>query len=371
MAKLGYFLCIPFAFLLRWFYNLTGSYGWAIILFTLIVKLIMLPFQMKSKKSMIRMNRMQAQIKEIQTKYANNKQLQNEEIARLNQEQGVNPMSGCLWSFLPLPILIALYSILRKPITHFMMMGEEIIEVAKEALAAAGVTLNLTGTATAYEQMFVAQSVAENIPEFAAAHEGWINIQYSFLGLNMGAVPWDARSTLTTGGWTSIGLFLIPVLAAGLSYLQMKVSTMGQSKDAATAATNKSMNLMMPLMSLWIGFSMPAALGIYWVAQSVFSIIQEYFMGKFYTKKLEEEENERQARLAEERARRQAEGRRKQAEDVQRGKEEEKKTAKERFAEKREEKHSSKNTSVTTEAGRVDNRPYARGRAFSEEHYKD
>ena len=96
MAKLGYFLCIPFAFLLRWFYTLTGSYGWAIILFTLIVKLIMLPFQMKSKKSMIRMNRMQAQIKEIQTKYANNKQLQNEEIARLYQEQGVNPMSGCL-----------------------------------------------------------------------------------------------------------------------------------------------------------------------------------------------------------------------------------------------------------------------------------
>lgn len=371
MAKIGYFLCIPFAFLLRWFYNLTGSYGWAIILFTLIVKLILLPFQMKSKKSMIRMNRMQSQIKEIQTKYANNKQLQNEEIAKLYQEQGVNPMGGCLWSFLPLPILIALYSILRKPITHFMMVGEEVVELAKEALAAAGVALDLSGTASAYEQMFVAQSVAENIPEFAAANEGWINIQYSFLGLNMGAVPWDARSTLLTGGWASIGLFLIPVLAAALSYLQMKVSTMGQSKEVASAATNKSMNLMMPLMSLWIGFSMPAALGIYWVAQSVFSIIQEYFMGKFYTKKLEEEENERQERLAVERARRQAEGRRKQAEDVQRSKEEEKKAAKERFAEKREEKQASKNTSVTTEAGRVDNRPYARGRAFSEDHYND
>jgi len=370
MAKIGYFLCIPFAFLLRWFYTLTGSYGVAIILFTLVVKLIMLPFQMKSKKSMIRMNSMQAKIKEIQTKYANNKQLQNEEIARLYEEQGVNPMSGCLWSFLPLPILIALYSILRKPITHFMMLGEEMVTVAKEALSAAGVTLNLTGTASAYEQMFVAQSVAENIPDFAAANAGWININYSFLGLDMGAVPWGARAEVLTGSWAAIGLFLIPVVSAVLSYLQMKVSTMGQSKDTASAATNKSMNIMMPAMSLWIGFSMPAALGVYWVAQSVFSIIQEYFMGKFYTKKLEEEEAVRQERLNEERARRQAEGRRKQAEDVLRDKEE-KKAAKERFAEKREEKQASKKENVTTEAGRVDNRPYARGRAFSEDHYND
>ena len=370
MAKIGYFLCIPFAFLLRWFYTLTGSYGVAIILFTLVVKLIMLPFQMKSKKSMIRMNSMQAKIKEIQTKYANNKQLQNEEIARLYEEQGVNPMSGCLWSFLPLPILIALYSILRKPITHFMMLGEEMVTVAKEALSAAGVTLNLTGTASAYEQMFVAQSVAENIPDFAAANAGWININYSFLGLDMGAVPWDARAEVLTGSWAAIGLFLIPVVSAVLSYLQMKVSTMGQSKDTAAAATNKGMNIMMPAMSLWIGFSMPAALGVYWVAQSVFSIIQEYFMGKFYTKKLEEEEAVRQERLSEERARRQAEGRRKQAEDVLRDKED-KKAAKERFAEKREEKQASKKENVTTEAGRVDNRPYARGRAFSEDHYND
>ncbi len=370
MAKIGYYLCVPFAFLLRWFYTLTGNYGVAIILFTLIVKLVMLPFQMKSKKSMVRMSRMQVQMKEIQTKYANNKQLQNEEIARLYEEQGVNPMGGCLWSFLPLPILIALYSILRKPITHFMMLGEEVVTAAKEALSAAGVSLNLTGNAAAYEQMFISQSVAENIPEFINSHAGWINIDFSFLGLNMGAVPWDARSTLLTAGWASIGLFLIPVLSAALSYFQMKVTTMTQNQDEATAATNKSMNLLMPLMSLWIGFTMPAALGIYWVAQSVFSIIQEFLLGKFYTKKLEEEENLRQERIAAERARRQAEGRRKQLEDVQRDKEE-KKAAKERFAEKREEKLSGKKTNITTEAGRVDNRPYARGRAFSEDHYND
>ena len=83
MAKLGYFLCIPFAFLLRWFYNLTGSYGWAIILFTLIVKLIMLPFQMKSKRNMVRMGRLSGRQQELQKQYANNQQKLNEEMAKL------------------------------------------------------------------------------------------------------------------------------------------------------------------------------------------------------------------------------------------------------------------------------------------------
>ena len=107
-STLGYLICIPFAWLVRLFYNMTGSYGMAIILFTLVVKLIMLPFQIKSKKSMLRMNRLSGKMQEIQKKYANNQMKQQEEIQKLYAEEGVNPMSGCLWSFLPLPILIAL-----------------------------------------------------------------------------------------------------------------------------------------------------------------------------------------------------------------------------------------------------------------------
>ena len=112
-STLGYLICIPFAWLVRLFYNMTGSYGMAIILFTLVVKLIMLPFQIKSKKSMLRMNRLSGKMQEIQKKYANNQMKQQEEIQKLYAEEGVSPMSGCLWSFLPLPILIALYSIMR------------------------------------------------------------------------------------------------------------------------------------------------------------------------------------------------------------------------------------------------------------------
>ena len=79
-ASLGYFICIPFAWLLRVFYNLTSSYGVAIILFTIAIKLILWPFQIKSKRSMMRMSRLNGQIQEIQKKYANNQAKMSEEM---------------------------------------------------------------------------------------------------------------------------------------------------------------------------------------------------------------------------------------------------------------------------------------------------
>ena len=122
-STIGYAICIPFAALLRLFYNLTGSYGVSLILFTLVIKLILLPFQMKSKKSMVRMSRMSGKMQEIQKKYANNQLKMQEEMQKFYQEEGFNPMSGCLWSFLPLPILMALYYIIREPIVYFMNFG--------------------------------------------------------------------------------------------------------------------------------------------------------------------------------------------------------------------------------------------------------
>ena len=137
-ATIGYYICIPFAWLLRALYELTSSYGWALVLFTVVIKLIMLPFQMKSKKSMMRMSRFQPMIKEIQTRYKNNQVKMNEELQKLYAEEGVNPMNGCLWSFLPFPILLALYSIIRQPITRFMLLTNDAMQSVIDAVSAAG-----------------------------------------------------------------------------------------------------------------------------------------------------------------------------------------------------------------------------------------
>ena len=131
----------------------------------------------------------------------------------------------------------------------------------------------------------------------------------------------------------------------------------------------KMMMWMMPLMSLWIGFTLPAALCVYWIAQSAFSAVQEWFMGKFYNQKLEEEENARQAAIDADRKRRQEESKQKQEE--QRRRTAQKPTLKERQKAAQEAKANKPKKSSTNENGRVGDRPYARGRAYREDRYDD
>ena len=237
----------------------------------------MLPFQIKSKKSMIRMSRMSGKMQEIQKKYANNQAKMQEEMQRLYTEEGINPMSGCLWSFLPLPILIALYSIIRQPITHFMMISKETALGLLDKAAAAGVDISaLTMTTkdavdfSAYGQIGLVRAITSQCPQVAEGVEQMDQyLNYNFLGMDLAAVPWDMVKNFTFS-LAVIGLILIPVLA-GFFQLFMSMYTMkSQPNQAANGGSMKAMMYMMPLMSVYIGFIMPAALGVYWIAQSVF-----------------------------------------------------------------------------------------------------
>ena len=385
MSTIGYYICVPFAWLVRLFYNLTGSYGVALILFTLVIKLIMLPFQMKSKKSMLRMNRLSGQMKDIQKRYANNQVKMNEEMQKLYAEEGINPMSGCLWTMIPFPILIALYSIIRQPITHFMMLSSEVVQNLIGKLVSAniditGIVQMKDGVAVMkdglyqlmpYGQINLVNTITSQAPELGQSLDGWIHVNYNFLGVDLTANP-TVGFTHFSFAWASIGLILIPVLA-GLSQLVLSMVTMKQQPQQAGPAANstKSMMYMMPLMSVYFAFIMPAALGVYWIAQSVFSLLQEVILGKFFNKKLEEEENARyEARQADrqrrmEEAKTQQEQRKQQVEQKQTLKEK-RKAAQEAKAAK-----AKKAGSSTTEAGRVGDRPYARGRSYKADRYED
>ena len=378
-GTIGYFICIPFAALLRLFYNLTGSYGVAIILFTLAIKLILLPFQMKSKKSMVRMSRMSGKMKEIQKKYANNQAKMNEEMQKFYAEEGVNPMSGCLWSFLPLPILLALYSIIRQPITHFMMLGEDVVQKLVAAATAAGVDMSAIvqmkdGAAVVvdgvtqlspYGQIGLAK-VASSMPVLTSGIDGWINMNYDFLGLDLSATPWSVVSTFAISA-AVIGMILIPLLAGGSQLLFSRITMKQQpGMDGPGAGTTKTMMYMMPLMSVYFAFIMPAALGVYWISQSLISMVQELIMGKFYNKKLEEEETARYEARQADRQRRIEEGRRQQ--EKLRQEPAPKMTLKEKQRAAQEAKATKKKI-TTSEAGRIGDRPYARGRAYKADRY--
>ena len=381
-STIGYVICIPFAWLVRLFYNLTSSYGMAIILFTLVIKLIMLPFQMKSKKSMMRMSRMNGRLQEIQKKYANNQTKQAEEMQKLYAEEGVSPMSGCLWSFLPLPILLALYSIIRQPITHFMMLSGDVVQDMVDAVSKAGLSLEgiaqmKDGAAVVrngvtqlmpYGQINLVRTIASQMPEVGESVPGWINMNYTSFGLDMAENPWNMVKDFSLT-WAAIGLILIPILAGGSQLLMTKITMKHQPQTDPSAASANRMMMFMPLFSVYIAFTMPAALGLYWIAQSGISAVQEYLMGKFFNKKLEDEENARyEARQAE---------RKKKMEEAKVLQEKrqtaQKQTLKEKQKAARDAKaaKAAKAGSATTEAGRVGERPYARGRAYKPDRYDE
>ena len=384
MSTIGYYICVPFAWLVRLFYNLTNSYGVALILFTLVIKLIMLPFQMKSKKSMMRMSRVSGQMQELQKRYAKNQAKLQEEMQKLYEEEGVNPMSGCLWSLIPFPVLIALYSIIRHPITHFMMLSKDVLQTVVQSAADAGVNLTnivmmdkATGAPAlkdglyqmaAYGQINLVKAVQEM---GLSTPEGWFDMNYNFLGLDLTATPWEYVKSFTFT-WAVIGVILIPILAGLSQFVFSKLTMKTQPQaDAAGGASMKSMMYMMPLMSVYIAFIMPAALGVYWIAQSVFSLIQEAILNKTFSAKLSEEEEARfQARQAD-RQRRMEEAR---VQEQQRKQEEQKKKTlreKQQAAQAAKAVKAAKAATSTTEAGRVGDRPYARGRAYKADRYDE
>ena len=307
----GEIITWPFAKLMVWLYNLTGNYGVALIFFALTVNLIMTPFMAKSKVSMMRQTRLQPLIQDLQKRHEGNQQKLNAEMQKLYREEGVNPMSGCLWSLIPFPILIALYSVVRQPLTRMMFVAKDFVTVAQDYFVEKGLYTVANGRASAYAEIELTKLIHDNWATFTAdladkLDPKLLNIDFSFLGLNLGDQPqWNF---FLNTDWSDVsvwlpalGLFLIPFISAALSWLSMKLSTKwnpttATGQDEKAQATMKSMNLMMPLMSIWICFVMPAAMGIYWIANSVFGMVRDFILTKIFMKQLAEEEAERAAR---------------------------------------------------------------------------
>ena len=390
---------VPFGYLLDWLYTFTNSYGLALILFSLIVKLVLLPMSVKSKKSMLKMSRLSPQVKALEAKYGDDKQKYQLAVQQMYKEEGVSMGGGCLWSFIPLLILLPLYNVIREPITYMMHNSRSISEAIVAFLQASGENL---GKNAYYAQLAAAGHIgdyADKLREVLQSIMGSdvkINLQamnFQFLGIDLAGTPtfrfWDCE------GWSEIGLFLIPVASGALQMLSMFISQKMNNqvatnadgevdKNAAQMAnqTNASMMIMMPLMSLWIGFSMPAAISIYWIAQAVFGTVQDVVLTKHYRKVYDAEDAVRQEKAALRRAEeaekeRQRQLRREQnpdgilADNVskkklrQQEKEAAEKAARDYAAKKNPEleKEDKKPLSGIAE------RPYCRGRAYQADHY--
>ena len=384
---------VPFGYLLDWLYMFTNNYGLALILFSLIIKLVLLPMSVKSKKSMLKMSRLSPQVKALESKYGDDKQKYQLAVQQLYKEEGVSMGGGCLWSFIPLLILLPLYNVIREPITYMMHNSRSISEAIVAFLQASGENL---GKNAYYAQLAAAGHIGDYMEELKSlavtANANLQAMNFQFLGIDLAAIPtfrfWDCE------GWSEIGLFLIPVVSAGLQAVSMWISQKmnnqvatnadgEQDADAAKTAnqTNATMMLMMPLMSLWIGFSMPAAISIYWIAQAVFGAVQDYFLTKHYRKVYDEEDAVKQEIAAKRRAEeaekeRQRALRREQNPDGitdnvskkkirQQEKEAAEKAAKAYEARKNPVQESEEKKPLSGDP----ERPYSRGRAYDPAHY--
>lgn len=357
MSFLNTIITGPFSWLLLALYNFSQSYGVALILFSLIVKLILLPFSIKSKRNMMKMGRLNPKIKALEKQYKNDKEKHAQETQKLYQKYGINPMSGCLWSLLPLPIMLGLYSVIRKPLSNLMKLTADQITAVTGTLTTLGV--QLTSNAT-YREIEIAQQIHVHYAEVKKVVSNVLSLDYSFLGINLADTPDFNILQASNHSWAAIGLFLLPVVSGALAFVSMRVANRSNTPHADTEErsvadrTTKQMSFFMPLISVYIGFVMPAGLSVYWIANSAFSIVQEWVLGRIIGKRLDAEEEEREKRFALE----------EEAEKKHRAE-----VAAQRAASGKKKSKQQPKRQATHEKGQIDDRPYARGRSYEAGRY--
>lgn len=370
----------PFGWLLMFIYELVTNYGLAVIIFALIVKLILLPFGMKSKRGTMKMARFQPKMKELEKKYEGNQRKYQEEVQKLYKQEKVSPTSGCIWSLIPFPILIALYQAIRMPLTIMMGIGSEAYAKIQEVLANLGFSAG--NVSAAYVELAQSQFISENFSAFADISDKLRQIDYSFLGMNLGDIPqWNFMFTMESGEplWPKLGIFLLPLISAALTFLTSKITQKmnPQTAPEGQGGSMKIMMLIMPLISLWIGFVMPAALCVYWIASSVFGLVQEIWLTKRYNRILDKEDEEnrklqaaKEAELAEKRAKTEALREQNATErNPNTSKKKIQQNEKQQSKEKAAEWEKKDKPSPEAPAGAVGERRYARGRAYVEDRY--
>ena len=328
----------------------------SLILFGLVIRLILFPIFLKGRKGMLSMSGLAEKQKVLQQKYARDRVKYSQELQRLYEEEGVKPSSGCLWSFLPLPFLMVLYAIVRQPLTYLLNMTQDQFNVVSNLLY--GNVLDYRN-----QQLQMAQDVFLNHDKIVAAVPELANmpqIDFTFLGVNLSQTPhfmfWKADDI-----GAAFGLWLIPVISAALGVVSMIVTNHINGKVLGTRRTMDQSTRMtmfiMPLFSLWICFTLPAALGVYWIANSLFAMLQEVLNIPFLRSFLKKQEEAKVKRREEEKERvkrekqAQAEAKKKAAEEMRRIQMERK-----------------LNKSIAT-ASREGIRAYARGRLYDPERY--
>lgn len=284
----------PLGWIMWLIYQICDNYAFSIVIFTLITKIIMFPLSIKQQKSTAAMTALQPKLEKLKKQYGKNQEKYNEATMQLYSEEGVNPMASCLPMLIQFPILYGIFDVVYRPLTHLLRISQEAIDGAK-AIVQGFIDSNPDAYASISKyfsvrpEMYIVQEVQKNPAAFNAYPDlvdKVSDFSNTLFGADLGSIP-----TLKPETWSSaaIILIIIPILSGVFQLVMSIYSQIRQKKmnpDAAANPAMSSMNVMlyiMPLFSVWIAFSYPAAIGFYWTMSSMFALVQQIVLNKIYT----------------------------------------------------------------------------------------
>lgn len=255
-------------YIIRFIYDIVGqNYFVTIILFTLFTKVILFPLAWGQIKSMEKMNKLAEKQKKIQDKYKNDKDKQTEELMKLYQENKVNPLSGCLPLLIQIPIILAMFYIVKQPLTYITQTPQDEIKIYTQQV------LNK-------EEVTEKEMQANELT--IAKEKGLIDMQ-AMPGINLGDIPKDVFSKEENKKASPYSL-IIPIFTIAFSFLQNKLTQKNSNNTPEQEEMQKTTNLMMPILSGFISYTMPLALGVYWLFGNILQIIQQLIINKIVKK---------------------------------------------------------------------------------------
>ena len=305
MAILG----TPFGWVMRYVFEIIPNYGLALLVFTLLTRLIMIPVAIKQTKSSAKMALVQPEMKEIQKKYAGNRTKINEETMALYSRVGYNPVSGCLPMLVQLVILFGVIDVIFRPMTHILRMPSYVIDLTNEITRNLDAIADFGGrTMMNALELSTLNALDLGIGDYSAVPANYLAQMYEFvpqmhfLGMNLMATP---STSMLLEIFTAFNpILLIPILS-GITSLMLSLATMNQmmQPQMAGAPNMKFMMYMMPVFSLFFTFTVPAGVGIYWIYANVVGFVQARVLYKFFNPKEMAEKHRQQMEEHKERER--------------------------------------------------------------------
>jgi YidC/Oxa1 family membrane protein insertase len=258
-----------FGYVLNFLYELIHNYGLAIILFSVVIKIIMLPISIKQQKTMKKSAKIQDELREIQDKYKNNPEKLNQETMELYKREKMNPFSGCLSGIIQIILLLSIFYLVRSPLTYMTKVDSSLIEQYTNEIKQEENTNN------AYTEIAIIKEKGQE--------DERVYINMEFVGLDLSNVP-----SQNSSDWR---VYIIPALYVFTSFVSIRITTNNQTKKKsgneendemdAVLQANKSMSYVMPIISLSIAVIAPLGLALYWLVNNILMIGERLILNKF------------------------------------------------------------------------------------------